>query len=52
MMLVKMNVFFHLEVECPVILSVGFTNPKNLIVAAKFLLDILDQKLSSCKHKC
>ena len=49
--LVKMNIFFHLEVDCPEILSVGFSNPKNLILQPDFYIYGLDQKLSSCKLK-
>ena len=35
--LVQMNVFFHLKMDRPEILSVGFSNPKNLILLQKFL---------------
>ena len=34
--LVKMNVFIHLKVDCSEILGVGFSNPKNLIFLPNF----------------
>ena len=49
--LVKMNVFFHLKVDCSEILCRVF-KPKEFDFAATFLIYSLDQKLSSCKHQC
>ena len=43
MVLVKMNVFFHLKVDCPEILSAGFFKPKKFNFAAKFFTLGFDQ---------
>ena len=47
--LAKMNVFFHLKVDCCEILCRVF-KPKEFDFAAKFFIYGLDQKLSSCEH--
>ena len=48
MVLFKVNVFFHPEVDCSETLCAGFSNPKNLILQSDLLAHGFNQKLSSC----